>query len=314
MCNLAAYLAIKKQKKILIVDADPQCNATTYLFPENELFTIYEQREGTIYDIIQPLARGKGYFTQKLPILKSQGFEVDVLPGDPRLALSEDLLAADWIAAKSGSGRGLQTSTAFSHLLKQCGHYDHVFFDVGPSLGAINRSVLLASDFFLLPMSSDIFSLRAIENISQSLSAWKKGVENGLSQYRDAEGEDFSVKDDVFRWHLQFVGYVTQQYIAKSVRGERQPVKAYDRFIKKIPQVIEHRLIANFTSRSTLRFEIGQIPNLHSLVPLSQSANVPIFELKAKHGVVGAHFVKVKECEEIIKSVVANFTRNINEL
>lgn len=31
LCNLAAYLALRRNKKVLIVDADPQCNATNYL-------------------------------------------------------------------------------------------------------------------------------------------------------------------------------------------------------------------------------------------------------------------------------------------
>jgi cellulose biosynthesis protein BcsQ len=192
LCNLASYLAIRKKKRVLIIDADPQCNATTYLLEEELLIPIYDKREGTIYDVIIPLSRGKGYFKEVLPIIKSPGFRVDVLPGDPRLALAEDLLAADWISAKSGAPRGLQTTSVFAHLLTRCRKYetrcrkyDYVFFDVGPSLGAINRAVLIASDFFLLPMSSDIFSLRAIENISQSLLAWRKGIDGGLAQYKD---------------------------------------------------------------------------------------------------------------------------------
>jgi len=314
LCNLASYMSIELHNKVLIVDADPQCNATTYLFDEDSVLEIYESKQGTIYNLINPLSRGKGYFEEPLPILKSTGFRVDVLPGDTRLALSEDLLAADWISAKSGAARGLQTTSVFAHLLSRCGKYDYVFFDVGPSLGAINRAVLLASDFFLLPMSSDIFSLRAIENISQSLEAWKKGIESGLAQFRDVEKEDFTFDGVEFKWHLQFVGYVTQQYTAKSVRGERRPVKAYDRIIRKIPHLIQSELIARFASNKGISFAIGQIPNLHSLVPLSQSANVPIFELKSQHGVVGAHFVKVSEFEEIIKEVASKFVANIQAL
>jgi hypothetical protein len=49
-------------------------------------------------------------------------------------------------------------------------------------------------------------------------------------------------------------------------------------------------------------------------VPLSQSANVPIFALKAQHGVVGAHFVKVGEYEGIIESVASKFAQNLQAL
>jgi hypothetical protein len=141
-----------------------------------------------------------------------------------------------------------------------------------------------------------------------ALAAWQKGIESGLAQFHDVEKEE---DGNEFKWHLQFVGYVTQQYTAKSVRGERQPVKAYDRIIKIIPQLIESQLVARFTSNNGISLKVGKIPNLHSLVPLSQSANVPIFELKAQHGVVGAHFVKVSECEDIIGSVADKLQRFI---
>lgn len=40
---------------------------------------------------------------------------------------------------------------------------------MGPSLGAINRSILLSCDYFVTPMSSDIFSILAIENIGKTI-------------------------------------------------------------------------------------------------------------------------------------------------
>jgi cellulose biosynthesis protein BcsQ len=40
LCNLAAYLAQEKGKRVLIVDADPQCNATIYLFREERVVEI----------------------------------------------------------------------------------------------------------------------------------------------------------------------------------------------------------------------------------------------------------------------------------
>jgi cellulose biosynthesis protein BcsQ len=41
LCNLAAYLSIKKVGKVLIVDVDPQCNSTTYILPEEKMEAIY---------------------------------------------------------------------------------------------------------------------------------------------------------------------------------------------------------------------------------------------------------------------------------
>ena len=314
LCNLASYLAQQKGKRVLIVDADPQCNATIYLFPEERVVEIYEGKHGSINDLLNPLAKGKGYYSGKLPILRSSTFKVDLIPGDPKLALQEDLLAADWQQAQGGDARGLQTTLVFSELLQRCESYDFVFFDLGPSLGAINRSVLLACDFFTIPMSSDIFSLQAIENISVSLVRWKDGLEAGLSAHKKKNDEQFKVNDRQVSWELKFLGYVTQQYIAKTVRGVRQPVQAYDKIIQRIPKTIKSRLIDQFSNNPNVKYELGQIPNLHSLIPLSQNAHVPIFRLSGKDGVVGAHFAKVAESAEIFGRVAESFLQNLNQI
>lgn len=314
LCNLAGFLATKYSKKVLIIDADPQCNATTYLFPEQTIVEIYEGKHGSISDLFIPLAKGRGFHSGRLPKLKCPSFKVDVIPGDPKLALREDLLATDWQVAQNGDARGLQTTMVFLQLLHRCQEYDLVFFDLGPSLGAINRAVLLASEFFVLPMSSDIFSLQAIENIGISLKHWKKALNAGLQRHHEEHGEDFDIDGEAADWKLQFLGYVTQQYTAKSVRGVRQPVSAYDRIIRKIPGTIKSKLIDEFSSDQALDFELGQIPNLHSLIPLSQLGRVPIFSLKAQHGVVGAHFAKVRESEDIFDLIATAFLENLDSL
>lgn len=310
LCNLAAYLALKKKKKVLIVDADPQCNATNYLFDELKMLELIQGKHGSIDDLFVSLAKGRGFHAGKLPVMRSPTFGVDLLSGAPKLALREDLLATDWQQAQSGDPRGLQTTMVFAELLERASAYDFVFFDLGPSLGAINRAVLLASDLFMLPMASDIFSLQAIENISASLLVWKEGLEGGLKSHRKKHGEEFVVTTRSIKWKLHFMGYVAQQYTAKKTMGVRQPVKAYDRIIKRIPLTIKSQLIDKFGAKESIEYELGQIPNLHSLVPLSQDAHVPIFQLEGRHGVVGAHFAKVHESNQLFGTLASHFLTN----
>jgi cellulose biosynthesis protein BcsQ len=117
LCNLASFLATEKEQKVLVVDADPQCNATQLTFDDEETESLYEDpRTFTIYNVIHPLSLGKGY-TKDVRTLSRQAFGFDILIGDPRLSLKEDLLARDWSQAIGGEGRGLRTSFLFSELL-----------------------------------------------------------------------------------------------------------------------------------------------------------------------------------------------------
>jgi hypothetical protein len=162
-------------------------------------------------------------------------------------------------------------------------------------------------------MSSDIFSIQALENISKSLKEWKKQLSRGLEDFESKEGESFKIDGVDVQWHIQFGGYITQQYTAKTVGGKQQPVKAYEKIIKKIPSTVRKHLL-ELNKREIINPKIGEITNLHSLVPLSQNSSVPIFALKSEHGVVGAHFNKVKEFEQTLDNIANNLIDNINAL
>lgn len=84
-----------------------------------------------------------------------------------------------------GGERGIRTTLTFNNLIKQFDDYDYVFFDMGPSLGAINRSILLSCDYFVTPMSSDIFSILAIENIGKTIKNWRDTFKEGFNRCTD---------------------------------------------------------------------------------------------------------------------------------
>lgn len=312
ICNVASYLSQYLDKKILLIDADPQCNATQLLLNEDIVESLYDEyKYFTIHSVVHPLSIGKGY-AKEIEVTEVPNYGIDLIPGDPRLALKEDLLSKDWQDSIAGDIRGLRTSFLFSELLSKCGQYDIVMFDMGPSLGSINRAVLLACDYFLSPMSIDIFSLRAIENISVSIEEWRRKLRHGVSQV------DISLIDDLpahGAFNIKFVGYVAQQYIQKTKSGEKRPVDAYEKIMRKIPRYIEGNFVKKLQpSAPHVNYSIGTIPNLHSLIPMSQSAHKPIFGLKAKDGVRGAHFNKVKDAEDIFEKVAQRVIENLSSL
>lgn len=310
--NVAAYLAQNHDAKVLVVDADPQCNITQLMLDESDVIDLYEDYSRfTIHSIVHPLSIGVGY-TNKIDVISVEDYGVDLLAGDPRLALKEDLLSKDWQDATGGDIRGLRTTYLFKDLLSRCEDYDYVLFDMGPSLGSINRAVLLAADYFVSPMSIDIFSLKAIENISAAIVQWRQKLQNGIAQV------DASLKKDVPAggiFDIKFAGYVSQQYIQKTSQGQKRAVAAYDKIMKRIPAVIIQNFVKGLKNKEVgIKYEIGSIPNLYSLIPMSQTAHKPIFGLRARDGVRGAHFNKVRDADKIFKAVCKQLLKNLEAL
>lgn len=313
LCNLASCLSKEHNKRVLVIDADPQCNSSIYLLGIEEITRELEEKNPqTINRIFDPVQEGKGFMDKKdIPIKKSQGFGVDVILGDTSLSTLEDFLSSDWLDGKRGEERGLRTTLVLYDMLQKVkDDYDYVFFDIGPSLGAINRVVLLACDYFLMPVSSDIFCLKAIENIADVLKNWIDLLKRGINEYEQNKKKKFQIDGIPFNNNPHFLGYVVQQYRAKL----HQPVKAYERIISQIPGQIESYLKFFYPEAWNVKsLKIGDIPNFNSLIPLSQTANKPVFLLEGNDGVVGAHFAKVKEFDEVINRIASKIFKNISE-
>ena len=308
VANLAAELAINSKRRILVIDADPQCNLTQYLLSDTDFESTYtaETPLKTIYDVIQPLSMGKGY-SSKLPIRTVEKFKVDLIAGDPRLALKEDWLAQDWRDAKAGGTRGLRTTFIFAELISRASQsYDYIFFDMGPSLGAINRSILLSADYFIVPMSIDIFSMWAVKNIGQALHVWRKELDHGIKMAEDP--------DEVGEWtkgprNLRFLGYVTQQHKEKSEGGKPRVVEAYNAIRDQLPNAVNNHLGTLFPNKE-FDPHLGDIKHLASLAPKSQSLHTPMITVTLK----GSYTTTRKQARGIYAQLSNRFAENLLKL
>ncbi|WEJ71434.1 ParA family protein [Pseudomonas sp. PSE14] len=313
LCNLAASLSIMHGKKVLVVDADPQCNASAYLLSEEQLENIFlDDQYYSIDAFYEPIRKGRGYPSELPNIVRSERFGVDLIVGDPKLSIREDLLATDWAATKNGDPRGFQTTYAIRELLSRLGSYDLVLVDMGPSLGALNRSILLAVNYFVMPLSVDIFSMMAVENIIKSFVSWKESLEGAIQEHiKNEKGQQFDIAGVPVSWNLGFAGYVMQQYRAKSKGGVRQPVAAFEKIItKQRDELIE---LCEFFGEKSESLNLGEIPSLSSVVPLSQHAHAPIFELASKDGVVGSQYTRVSEAAEFFHRIAKNLAERVGK-
>lgn len=318
--NIAAYFSLELEKRVLIIDIDPQANTTQMLVPEENWDTLYtkeEKKHNTLYDYLEPLIQGDPELrVEDIEPLKGEDnrFGVDLIPGDPNISIIEDVLSDAWNKCVSGSVEGFRKSNWLKSISTKFNDaYDFIFIDVGPSLGALNRSVLLNSDYIITPMGSDIFSLMAVKNISKWINHWKSTYNNGVA-LMDRSGTSYSrfnINLDV-TYSSMMIGYSVQQYITKTFKDGRRPIKSYDAIIQEIPNVIETHLKELIPNKFNIDIlNLGDVPYLYSLVPLAQSNNTPIFQLNGGDGVTGLQYGQVNNYKETIGGICGKILDNL---
>lgn len=154
-----------------------------------------------------------------------------------------------------------------------------VLVDVGPSLGAINRAVLVASDQVVVPVAPDLFSLQGLRNLGPTLREWRNGWHKRLGELRDP-GRPFPAGD------MTPLGYVV---LGHGVRLDR-PVQAYQRWIAQIPREFHSAVLGESAAPPVPDpYRLAQLKHYHSLMPLAQEARKPMFALKPADGAFGGH-------------------------
>lgn len=323
-CNVVSFLSMHHNKRVLLIDADPQCNATQSILSEEECEAIYlagNQKKnlsgGTLFDYLAPIEAGEPSVRDQInPLLGSRNkYGVDLIPGHPRMSLIEDKLSGAWTELNAGTPSGYRITNWCSQVFRQLeSRYDIVVFDVGPSLGALNRTVILGADYFVAPFGCDIFSLLGIQNIASWISNWKKQYDRSIvnmlddrpdlaSQYPIVTGTN-----DKFR----FAGYSVQQYVTKTFKTGPRVVTAYDKIMKLIPTTVSDHLEALRPDRiAPADTELGHIPFLYSLIPLSQASRSPIHALAGNAKLIGTQARQVENYKALMESFCQKLLHNI---
>jgi len=194
--------------------------------------------------------------------------------------------------------------------------YDLIIYDVGPSLGALNRSILIGVDYFIAPMGCDIFSLIGIENIAHWISQWRSYYDQAYSQVTSRHGTTLKEYGGQVRTDSntmsRFAGYTVQQYITKTIRDEKRATGAYETILKKIPKEIAESLgpfIAPPLSLDEVR--LADVPHMFSLVPLAQTAHTPIHKLTRREGLSGGQFQQQRQYRDFIGSLATSLMQNL---
>ena len=203
--NLAASLAVL-EKKVLIIDADPQANTTSGLnFPpdNDQKRTLYEVMIGQI-DVRDALIQTEIAGLHMIPShINLVGVEIELLEEENRESILKKALAP----------------------IRD--DYDYIIIDCCPSLGLITINALAAADSVMIPVQPEFFALEGLGKLLQTIRL----VENGVNPDLTIEGFVVTMFDGRTKVHTQVVNELKEHFkdmvfktiIQRSIRLSEAP-------------------------------------------------------------------------------------------
>ena len=160
--NLAAGLALKN-KKILIIDLDPQGNATTGLGLSNT-----ENSDETIYGVLN------GTNNISKVIKRSQFANLDLVPSNVDLSGLEVETAGD------NKRAFILKDQIMAYLNDSRGKYEYIFIDCPPSLSLLTVMSLVASNSLVVPLQTEFFALEGLTQLMKTIDRIKINLNSEL--------------------------------------------------------------------------------------------------------------------------------------
>ncbi|TLU57842.1 MAG: ParA family protein, partial [Chlorobium sp.] len=263
---------------------------TAMFLDEDRLEALWpdDEHPDTVYGAIRPILRGTGDIAQ--PSVEMITNTLGLIPGDLGLSRFEDKLSDAWPRCHNRDESAFRTMTAFHRLVQRGAEWgsEVVLIDVGPNLGAINRSALIASDQICLPLAPDLFSLQGLKNLGPTLREWR----TVWAELLPKAPPDLPMP----RGAMLPAGYIVMQNGILDTR----PVKAYKRWMDRIPLVYREAVLDEpITSLPLVAQDpycLSLLKHYRSLMPMAMEARKPIFFLKSADGAIGAHSEAVRNC------------------
>ena len=216
--NVAYYLA-KSGKKTLLIDFDPQGNATSGLGIDKSNLS------RTMTEVIT------GQATLQSAIIQTEYKNLALAPSTPHLANTEVELAR-------AEGRFIRLRRAINNLQ---GYYDYIIIDSPPSLSLLTVNGLIAANYILLPVQAEFYALEGLGQLLETMKLIRKGLNPTLDLLRvlptmmDSRTTLSPQVHEEIKKH--FPDRVFQTTIPRNIRlaeapSHGLPVGAYDRFSK----------------------------------------------------------------------------------
>lgn len=305
-----AWMFRELDYRVIVADLDPQANLSGMFLDEKRLEKLWQSGQTkTIDGDIAPLFEGEGDISTE-PYIEEVGEQIGLLAGDLNLSKREDDLSEQWPKCLDQDKRAFRVTTAFARLIAGASkklQADLTLVDVGPNLGAINRAALIASDYVVVPLAPDLFSLQGLGNVGPVLKSWRKAWKDRVER----KPKDLNI--ELPKGDMKPLGYIVMRHSARLDR----PVKAFQRWIEKIPAEYQKAILqADSHIPKTLdddKHLLAHLKDYRSLMPMAQEANKPMFMLKPADGVIGAQQSAVKSCYDDFHSLAKKVISKLDE-
>ena len=203
--NLAASLAVL-EKKVLIIDADPQANTTSGLN-----FSPEDDRKRTIYEVI------RGDIPAEDALIQTELQNLHMIPSHINLVGAE-IEMIKWPDRESYLKKALQPIRD---------RYDFIIIDCSPSLGLITINALTAADSVMIPVQPEFFALEGLGKLLQTIRLVQREINPSLT----IEGFVVTMFDGRTKVHAQVVGELREHFqdmvfktiIQRSIRLSEAP-------------------------------------------------------------------------------------------
>ena len=152
-------------------------------------------------------------------------------------------------------------------------HFDFVFYDTGPNIGPLNRVLLLDSDYFIVPVACDLFSVRALSTLGQSLKRW-------IIDWQTIAGlaPDEAV---LLKGRPRFLGYIPQNFRVYGQTMAKEPAVYLRQLKKKMFENITavlREIDSQLAPPQSTDPIVGKVKNFSSLVQIAQGQGVSLWD------------------------------------
>lgn len=278
--NIACALA-DRGKRVLLVDSDPQCNLTSYLVEDSVVDDLLDNSDKdvgkTLWTSLKPVSEATGDPRPVEPIELSHE-NLFLLPGDIRLSEFEADLTEFWAQCFQRKLKGFRGTSALSEIVNSISKrlkIDYIFYDSGPNIGALNRTILLDCDYFIIALACDLFSLRALKTLGITLVNWIKD----WSTIVEIAPQDIYLVPG----KPKFMGYIPERF---RVYGGRI-ASEHSRFLSRIEREVHSQIVVRLrnidpelTPRSPKEIKLGEVKDYGGLIQMSQRQGLPIYDVK----------------------------------